>query len=274
MKRMLDLGTDAGLSLLDLEQQRFHRTVVHLLDGATLGGNTAPGIRGILFFPQMLPHAGVQGEGSFYIASPDYLKALRALCDEHGILLIADEVQSGFARTGKLFVLEHSGIEADILTTAKSLANGMPLSAVVGTAKVMDASGPNSLGGTYSGNPLSCAAALAVIDAIEEENILARSEQMGNMLAERFAAWEERFPAVAHGRQLGAMAAFELLNGDGEPDPQLTAALCAKAREKGLILLSCGFYGNSIRILVPLTVSSAVLEEGLSIIEQSLEALC
>lgn len=136
----------------------------------------------------------VQGEGGFYIASPDYLKALRALCDEHGILLIADEVQSGFARTGKLFALEHSGIEADILTTAKSLANGMPLSAVVGTAKVMDASGPNSLGGTYSGNPLSCAAALAVIDAIEEENILARSEQMGNMLAERFAAWEERFP--------------------------------------------------------------------------------
>ena len=215
----------------------------------------------------------VQGEGGFYIASPDYLKALRALCDEHGILLIADEVQSGFARTGKLFALEHSGIEADILTTAKSLANGMPLSAVVGTAKVMDASGPNSLGGTYSGNPLSCAAALAVIEVIEEENILERSEQMGKMLAERFAVWEERFPAVAHGRQLGAMAAFELLDSDGKPNAQMTGALCAKAREKGLILLSCGFYGNSIRILVPLTVSTAVLEEGLSIIEQSLEAL-
>ena len=139
---------------------------------------------------------------------------------------------------------------------------------------MIDVSGPNSLSGTYSGNPLSCAAALAVIEAIEEENILARSEQMGNMLAERFAAWEERFPAVAYGRQLGAMAAFELLNGEGKPDPQLTGVLCAKAREKGLILLSCGFYGNSIRILVPLTVSSAVLEEGLSIIEQSLEALC
>ncbi|MDN7131326.1 4-aminobutyrate--2-oxoglutarate transaminase [Halomonas sp. MC140] len=215
----------------------------------------------------------VQGEGGFYIASPGYLKALRALCDEHGILLIADEVQSGFARTGKLFALEHSGIEADILTTAKSLANGMPLSAVVGTAKVMDASGPNSLGGTYSGNPLSCAAALAVIEVIEEENILARSEQMGKMLAERFGVWEARFPAVAYGRQLGAMAAFELLDSDGKPDTQMTGALCAKAREKGLILLSCGFYGNSIRILVPLTVSSAVLEEGLSIIEASLEAL-
>jgi len=215
----------------------------------------------------------VLGEGGYTPVPFEMMHQLREICDQHGIMLIADEVQSGFARTGKLFALEHSGIEADILTTAKSLANGMPLSAVVGTAKVMDASGPNSLGGTYSGNPLSCAAALAVIDAIEEENILARSEQMGNMLAERFAVWEERFPAVAYGRQLGAMAAFELLNGEGKPDPQLTGVLCAKAREKGLILLSCGFYGNSIRILVPLTVSSAVLEEGLSIIEESLEAL-
>ncbi|MCP1315964.1 4-aminobutyrate--2-oxoglutarate transaminase [Halomonas sp. 707D7] len=215
----------------------------------------------------------VQGEGGFYIASPEYLRSLRALCDEHGILLIADEVQSGFARTGKLFALEHSGIEADILTTAKSLANGMPLSAVIGTAAVMDASGPNSLGGTYSGNPLSCAAALAVIEVIEEENILARSEQMGRMLAERFAVWEARFEHVAHGRQLGAMAAFELVDANGKPDPAATSALCAKAREQGLILLSCGFYGNAVRILVPLTVSSEVLEEGLGIIEASLEAL-
>ncbi|MGO2262260.1 4-aminobutyrate--2-oxoglutarate transaminase [Halomonas sp.] len=237
------------------------------------------GIR-TLFKTDIAPHRTaaiviepVQGEGGFYIASPEYLQALRALCDEHGILLIADEVQSGFARTGKLFALEHSGIEADILTTAKSLANGMPLSAVVGSAKVMDASGPNSLGGTYSGNPLSCAAALAVIEVIEEENILERSAQMGRLLAERFGVWEERFPAVAHGRQLGAMAAFELLDSNGKPDTDLTGALCAKARKNGLILLSCGFYGNSIRILVPLTVSSEVLEEGLSIIEQSLEAL-
>ncbi len=215
----------------------------------------------------------VQGEGGFYIASPEYLQALRALCDEHGILLIADEVQSGFARTGKLFALEHSGVEADLLTTAKSLANGMPLSAVVGTASVMDASGPNSLGGTYSGNPLACAAALAVIDTIEEENILERSTEMGKLLAERFKAWEERFAPVAHGRQLGAMAAFELLDENGKPDAAMTGKLCAKAREKGLILLSCGFYGNAIRILVPLTVSSEVLEDGLGIIEQSLEAL-
>lgn len=215
----------------------------------------------------------VQGEGGFYIASPSYLKALRELCDRHGILLIIDEVQSGFARTGKLFALEHSGIEADLLTTAKSLANGMPLSAIVGTAKVMDASGPGSLGGTYSGNPLSCAAALAVLDTIEEENILARSTQMGRLLAERFAVWQQRFEMVSHPRNLGAMAAFELLDANGKPDAAMAQALCAKAREQGLILLSCGFYSNTIRVLVPITAPSDVLEEGLSIIERSLEML-
>lgn len=215
----------------------------------------------------------VQGEGGFYIASPSYLKALRELCDRHGILLIIDEVQSGFARTGKLFALEHSGIEADLLTTAKSLANGMPLSAIVGTAKVMDASGPGSLGGTYSGNPLSCAAALAVLDTIEEENILARSTQMGRLLAERFVVWQQRFEMVSHPRNLGAMAAFELLDANGKPDAAMAQALCAKAREQGLILLSCGFYSNTIRVLVPITAPSDVLEEGLSIIERSLEVL-
>jgi len=234
-----------------------------------------------LFKTDIAPHRtaaivieAVQGEGGFYIASASYLKALRALCDEHGILLIVDEVQSGFARTGKLFALEHSGVEADLLTTAKSLANGMPLSAVVGKAEVMDSSGPNSLGGTYSGNPMACAAALAVIEAIEEEDILARSTALGKQLAERFAHWEQRFDQVGHSRNLGAMAAFELLDSKGNPDPKLTGALCAKARENGLILLSCGFYGNTIRILVPITVEKSVLEEGLNIIEGALEALC
>ncbi|MBE2169205.1 MULTISPECIES: 4-aminobutyrate--2-oxoglutarate transaminase [Cobetia] len=215
----------------------------------------------------------VQGEGGFYIASPSFLTALRELCDEHGILLIADEVQSGFARTGKLFAMEHSGVEADIMTMAKSLANGMPLSAVVGTAEVMDASGPGSLGGTYGGNALSCAAALAVIDVIREENILERSTQMGELLAARFAKWEERFAHVAHPRNQGSMAAFELVDANGQPDAAATAAVCAKAKELGLILLSCGFYSNTIRILVPLTVEPEVLEEGLAIIEQALESL-
>lgn len=217
----------------------------------------------------------VQGEGGFYAASPAFLQALRDLCDEHGIMLIVDEVQSGFARTGKFFALEHTNVQADIMTMAKSLANGMPLSAVVGTAAVMDAPSPGSLGGTYSGNPLACAAALAVIDAIEEENLLEQSVALGNKLAKRFEKWQQNFDAVDNIRHLGAMAAFELVTDKTSrtPDPQLAAALCAKAREKGLILLSCGFWGNSIRILVPITVSDAVLEEGLDIIESSLEEL-
>lgn len=217
----------------------------------------------------------VQGEGGFYAASPAFLKALRELCDEHGIMLIVDEVQSGFARTGRFFALEHSEIEADIMTMAKSLANGMPLSAVVGTAEVMDAAGPNSLGGTYSGNPLACAAALAVIEAIEEENLIATGARLGDKLYQRFAGWQKSFEAVDNSRHLGAMAAFELVTDKASrtPDPQLAAALCARAREKGLILLSCGFWGNSIRILVPLTVSDDVLEEGLDVIENSLEEL-
>lgn len=217
----------------------------------------------------------VQGEGGFYIASPAFLKALRQLCDEHGILLVADEVQSGFGRTGKLFALEHSGIEADIMTMAKSLADGMPLSAVVGRAEVMDAPGPNALGGTYSGNPLSCAAALAVIEVIKEEQILERSLALGDKLAKRFAVWQQEFDAVDNPRNLGAMAAFEFVidKASRAPDPDLAAALCRKAKEKGVILLSCGFWGNSIRILVPLTVSDDVLNEGLDVIEASIREL-
>ena len=216
----------------------------------------------------------VQGEGGFYIASPTFLQGLRELCDEHGILLIVDEIQSGFCRTGKLFAFEHSGIEPDLVTMAKSLADGMPLSAVVGRAEIMDASGPGSLGGTYQGNPLSCAAALAVLEVIGEEDILGRSRQLGQVLAERFAVWNERFDSFAHARNLGAMAAFEMVDPiTGKPDPAKTQALCAKAKEKGLILLSCGFYGNTIRILVPLTAPSEVVEEGLAIIEEALGEL-
>lgn len=216
----------------------------------------------------------VQGEGGFYIASPTFMKGLREICDEHGIMLICDEIQSGFCRTGKLFAFEHSGIEPDLVTMAKSLADGMPLSAVVGRAEVMDASGPGSLGGTYQGNPLSCAAALAVLKVIDEEDILSKSQQLGQALAERFAVWNERFDSFAHPRNLGAMAAFELVDpATGKPDPAKTQALCAKAKEKGLILLSCGFYGNTVRILVPLTAGSEVVEEGLAIIEEALSEL-
>ncbi|MDX1634972.1 MAG: 4-aminobutyrate--2-oxoglutarate transaminase [Marinobacter sp.] len=216
----------------------------------------------------------VQGEGGFYIASPAFMQGLRQLCDQHGILLIADEVQSGFGRTGTLFAIEHSGIQADIITMAKSLADGMPLSAVVGNAEVMDASGPGSLGGTYGGNPLACAAALAVIRAIDEEDILGRSQNLGRVLSERFGVWQERFAAVSHPRNLGAMAAFEFTEpATGEPAPEMAQALCAKARERGLILLSCGFYGNTIRFLMPLTAGQEVVEEGLAIVEACLAEL-
>lgn len=217
----------------------------------------------------------VQGEGGFHAAPKGFLQALRALCDEHGILLIADEVQSGFARTGRMFAIEHSDVEPDIVTMAKSLADGMPLSAVVGTAGVMDASGPNSLGGTYSGNPVACAAALAVLDVIEEENLLERSTELGETLAARFGDWQQRFACVDNVRNVGAMAAFDLVTDKQSrtPDAGLTQALTGRARENGLILLSCGFHGNSIRCLVPLTVEPDVLDEGLGIIEQSLTEL-
>lgn len=214
----------------------------------------------------------VQGEGGFYAASPEFLKALRNLCDEHGILLIVDEVQSGFGRTGQMFALEHSDVKADIVTMAKSLAGGMPLSAVVGTGNSMDAPGANSLGGTYSGNPFCCAAALAVIDVFETEDILGQSAALGERLMRRFEQWQSRFEAVDNARHLGAMAAFELVTDKTSrtPDSAMAAKLCQKAREKGLILLSCGFWGNSIRVLVPLTVSDTLLEEGLDIVESCL----
>lgn len=217
----------------------------------------------------------VLGEGGFYAASPAFMKALRALCDEHGILLIVDEVQSGFGRTGRMFAVEHSDVQADIVTMAKSLADGMPLSAVVGTDSVMDAPGSNSLGGTYSGNPLCCAAALAVINVFENEDILGQSEALGKKLMQRFERWQARFEAVDNPRHLGAMAAFELVTDKTSrtPDSELTAQLCRKARDKGLILLSCGFWGNSIRVLVPLTVDDTLLEEGLDTIESCLGEL-
>ncbi len=217
----------------------------------------------------------VLGEGGFYIAPPGFLEALRQICDENGIMLVFDEVQSGFGRTGRLFACEHSGVRPDLMTMAKSLADGMPLSAVVGRADVMDASGPNSLGGTYSGSPVSCAAALAVIEVIEEEKILEKSRVLGDKLAKRFAVWQRSFDCVDNPRNLGAMAAFELVSDRAEhtPDADLATALCEKARDKGLILLSCGTYGNTIRMLMPVTIEDDVLDEGLVIIEQALREL-
>ncbi|QEL09677.1 4-aminobutyrate--2-oxoglutarate transaminase [Kushneria phosphatilytica] len=215
----------------------------------------------------------VLGEGGFHAASPSFMKQLRELCDEHGILLIVDEVQSGFGRTGKMFAIEHTGVEPDIITMAKSMGDGMPISAVVGTDKHMDASGSNSLGGTYTGSPVSCAAVLAVLEVFEQEQILEKSQALGEKLGERFERWEHSFSCVRNSRHLGAMAAFDVVGADGEPDAQLTGALCKQARERGLILLSCGLYGNTIRFLMPVTISDEVLNEGLDIIESLLSEL-
>lgn len=217
----------------------------------------------------------VLGEGGFYPAPTSFLKAIREICDEHGILMIVDEVQSGFGRTGKMFAIEHSGVEPDIMTMAKSMADGMPISAVVGTDKHMDASGGNSLGGTYTGSPLSCAATLAVLDVFEEDNILGKSQALGDTLAKRFVEWQQDFECIDNARHLGAMAAFDVVSDKANhtPDAELAAALCKKARDKGLILLSCGMYGNTIRFLMPVTIEKEVLEEGFGIIEECLKEL-
>jgi len=217
----------------------------------------------------------VLGEGGFYPAPKSFLEKVRAICDEHGMLMIVDEVQSGFGRTGKMFAIEHSGVEPDIMTMAKSMGDGMPISAVVGTDKHMDASGPNSLGGTYTGSPVSCAATLAVLEVFEQENILEKSQALGDKLAKRFAQWQEDFECVDNGRNMGAMAAIDLVSDrvNHTPDADLAAAVCKKAREKGLILLSCGLYGNTIRFLMPVTIEDDVLEEGLGIVEASLKEL-
>lgn len=217
----------------------------------------------------------VQGEGGFYITPNEFLQGLRRICDQHGILLIADEIQTGFGRTGTLFAMEHSGVVPDLTTIAKSLAGGFPLSAVIGRAEVMDAVGPGGLGGTYAGNPLACAAALAVLDIFEEEGLLERSRNLGEQLRARLNEMAVKFSCIGEVRGLGAMVAIELFK-DGErrqPDSDLTKALVAQAAEQGLILLSCGINGNVVRILVPLTASPEIVDEGLDIIERSLEEL-
>jgi 4-aminobutyrate aminotransferase len=216
----------------------------------------------------------VQGEGGFYIAPFDFLEKLRALCDEHGILLIADEIQTGFARTGKMFALEHVGIKADVVTMAKGLAGGLPLAAITGRADVMDASNPGGLGGTYAGNPVACAAAHAVLDAIEEENLCERANAIGKIILDRCNVLKERsnLNCVGDVRGIGAMCAIELVKdvASGEPAPQLTQTLMKVANDNGLILLSCGTYANVIRFLVPLTASDQIVRDGMDIFETSL----
>lgn len=215
----------------------------------------------------------VQGEGGFYVAPFEFLRWLRELCDKHGILLIDDEIQTGAGRTGKWFAIEHAGVVPDLITTAKSLAGGIPLSAVVGRAEVMDAPLPGGLGGTYAGSPLACAAALAVIRTFEEENLLERARVLGEHLTTRLHALQKEFPAIVDVRGLGAMVAFEVFTADGKPDAALALNLVKYALQHGLILLACGVYGNVIRILVPLTAANELVDEGLGIIADGLREL-
>jgi 4-aminobutyrate aminotransferase/(S)-3-amino-2-methylpropionate transaminase len=217
----------------------------------------------------------VQGEGGFYVAPPAFIEGLKRIADEHGILLIADEVQTGAGRTGTWFACEQWPVVPDLIATAKSLAGGFPLSGVIGRADVMDAPGPGGLGGTYAGSPIACAAALAVIQAFEDEHLLERARALGATLTAGLKAIAAKVPAIGDVRGLGAMVAVELLEGGdpARPDAELTRRVVAEAARRGLILLSCGSYANVIRILVPLTAPDAVVAEGMQILAESFAAM-
>ncbi len=213
----------------------------------------------------------VQGEGGFHPVPAALFEGLRALCDQHGMLLIADEVQTGFARTGKLFAMEHYGVRPDLVTMAKSLGGGLPISGVVGRAAVMDAAHPGGLGGTYAANPLAVAAAHAVLDVIDEERLCERALVLGGTLVQRLRALQQRDAGIADVRGLGSMVAVELRNPQtAAPDAQRVSAIIERAQEQGLLLLTCGMFGNAIRFLYPLTIADNLFGQALDIIEQAI----
>ena len=216
----------------------------------------------------------VQGEGGFVVAPPEFLQGVRRICDENGIVLVVDEVQTGFGRTGTMWAIEQAGVEPDVVTLAKSIAGGLPLSAVVGSAEIMDAPGDSAIGGTYVGNPVAQAAALAVLDVFSEEDLCARASTIGETIRSRMLAWQERWPAIGDVRGLGAMLAIELVQNrkTKEPAPELASTLVVAAAERGLLLLKCGIYSNCIRVLTPLVLSDAELDEALGAWEQALDA--
>jgi 4-aminobutyrate aminotransferase/(S)-3-amino-2-methylpropionate transaminase len=217
----------------------------------------------------------VQGEGGFNVAPTEFLQRLRALCDQHGILMIADEIQTGAGRTGTWFAMEQSGVAPDMITMAKSMAGGYPLSGVVGRADVMDAPTAGGLGGTYAGSPIACVAALAVLDVFAKENLLERSRQLGAHMMAKLKAMAAKDTRICDVRGLGAMVAIELCKGGDphQPNAEMAKALASEATRRGLILLTCGTYGNVVRILVPLTASDAIVDEGLAIMEACLAAV-
>ena len=214
----------------------------------------------------------VQGEGGFVVAPREFLEGIRRICDDNGIVLVIDEVQTGFGRTGKMWGIEHYGIEPDLICIAKSIAAGLPLSAVIGKGEIMDAPGDSAIGGTYVGNPVAQAAALAVLDVFEEEGLVERAVQLGDTIRGRMQSWQQRWDAIGDVRGLGAMLAVELVHDRStkDPAPDLASATVEAAAERGLLLLKSGIYSNCIRVLVPLVISEAELDEALAVWEESL----
>jgi 4-aminobutyrate aminotransferase/(S)-3-amino-2-methylpropionate transaminase len=215
----------------------------------------------------------VQGEGGFVVAPRDFMAGIRRICDELGIVLVVDEVQTGFGRTGKMFAIEHYGVEPDLIALAKSIAGGLPLSGVIGKAAIMDAPADSAIGGTYVGNPVAQAAALAVLDIFDDEGLLERAQHIGETMRTRMVQWQDRFPHIGDVRGLGAMLAIELVKDRDtkEPDPDLATAIVDSAAERGLLLLKSGIYSNCIRVLTPLVLSDAELDEALDVWEDALE---
>ena len=216
------------------------------------------------------------GEGGFIVPPPEYFPKLANICKDNGILFIADEIQSGTGRTGKMFAMEHWGVEPDLMTVAKSIAAGMPLSAVVGKQEIMNTVHPFGVGGTYGGNPVSCRAAIAVLQIFEEEDMLGKAKALGNKLRKRLDSWKSQYEIIGDVRGLGAMLALELVKDreTKEPAAEEAKALTSFCYERGLILLSCGTFGNVIRLLMPFVITDEQLEKGLGIMEEGLTSLC
>jgi 4-aminobutyrate aminotransferase / (S)-3-amino-2-methylpropionate transaminase / 5-aminovalerate transaminase len=243
------------------------RTALEALERALLTQVAAETVAAIVIEP-------VQGEGGFVVAPRPFMEGVRRICDEHGIVMVVDEVQTGFARTGRMWAIEHYGVEPDLVTVAKSIAAGLPLSGVIGKAHIMDAPGDSAIGGTYVGNPVAQAAALAVLDVIEEEALVPRAAEIGETIRDSMLRWQERFVQIGDVRGLGSMLAIELVHDrdSKEPAAELASHIVEAAAARGLLLLKSGIYSNCIRVLVPLVISDAELDEALDVWEAALDA--
>jgi 4-aminobutyrate aminotransferase/(S)-3-amino-2-methylpropionate transaminase len=241
------------------------RTALAALERALVTQVAAEQVAAIVIEP-------VQGEGGFVVAPRDFMTGIRRICDEHGIVMVVDEVQTGYGRTGKMFAIEHYGIEPDLMIVAKSIAGGLPLSGVIGKAEIMDSPPDSAIGGTYVGNPVAQAAALAVLDVFEEENLVERAQQIGERIRERMVSWQERVEQIGDVRGLGAMLAVEFVRDrdSKEPNPELATAVVEASAERGLFLLKSGIYSNCIRVLCPLVLTDAELDEALEVWEDAL----